>query len=79
MPAPARPAYQQRVIQELGELRGNLGRLETWLGQPTILNLIDPSDRVYALQEYARLSAQLALMAAYAGVLENRIRNFKAM
>ena len=63
-----RPEYQNRVLDELNELEGRLGRLSRFINGEASVGL-PPS-------ELARLYRQLYAMQAYADVLRERIAAF---
>ena len=60
--------FQQRVVSEVRELRGNLDKLNQFV-QTEMFNQL-PSD------EKDRLMKQRGLMDEYAAVLDDRIANF---
>ena len=60
--------HQQRVVEEVHELRGKLDKLNQFV-QTEMFNQL-PAD------ERARLMKQRTLMDEYAGVLDERIAHF---
>lgn len=60
--------YQQRVVEEAGELNGRITRLENFLAPSAAVTVTD--------EELDRLSRQLVAMKQYAAVLEERIAAF---
>ncbi len=67
-PAETRPAYQQRVIEELDDLGERVIKLRAFHGGPQY--------NVLPIAEQFRLTRQLALMIALSGILAERIAAF---